>query len=285
MAIQSIAVVGAGQMGSGIAQVCAQAGYHVTLNDVEQRFVDRGMETIRKSLGKFVEKGKLSKADHDAIVGRLHPTARLEDCFKADLVIEAIIEKPETKKELFRKLDGHLPAHAIIATNTSSIPITELAAVTKRPEKLIGMHFMNPVPIMQLIEVIRGLETSDATTQAIFEVSRKIGKTPIEVKDFPGFLVNRLLVPYLNEAFNALMEGLAKPHDIDQSIKLGLNHPMGPFELADFVGLDTCLYVMDVLYDGFKDPKFRPSPMLRKYVQAGRLGRKVGRGVYDYPAK
>jgi 3-hydroxybutyryl-CoA dehydrogenase len=285
MQIQTVAVVGAGQMGSGIAQVCAQAGYRVLLNDVEQRFVDRGMETIRKSLGKFLEKGKMTKADHDAALGRIRATPKLEDCYAADFVVEAIIEKPETKKELFRKLDAHLPAHAILATNTSSIPITELAAVTKRPDRVIGMHFMNPVPVMQLIEVIRGLETSEATTKTTFEIGRKIGKTPIEVKDFPGFLVNRLLVPYLNEAFNALMEGLAKPEDIDQSIKLGLNHPMGPFELADFVGLDTCLYVMDVLYDGFKDPKFRPSPLLRKYVQAGRLGRKAGKGVYDYPAK
>lgn len=285
MAIQTISVVGAGQMGSGIAQVSAQAGYKVILNDVEPRFIDHGLDTIRKSLGKFVEKGKLSKADHDQVLARIRTTLKVEECAKADLVVEAIIEKPETKKDLFRRLDASAPSHTIFATNTSSIPITELAAVTKRPDRFIGMHFMNPVPIMQLIEVIRGLETSDGTARTIHEVSKKLGKTSIEVQDYPGFLVNRLLLPFINEAFFALMEGLASPKDIDQSIKLGLNHPMGPLELADFVGLDTCLYVLEVLHDGFKDPKFRPCPLLRKYVQAGRLGRKTGKGVYEYPSK
>jgi 3-hydroxybutyryl-CoA dehydrogenase len=283
MAVQTVAVVGAGQMGSGIAQVCAQAGYQVVLRDVEQRFVDRGLQTIQKSLRKFVEKGKLAASDRDTILSRIRPTVKLEDCYGADLVIEAIIEQPQAKKELFRALDAALAPHAIIASNTSSIPITEMAASTTRPDRFIGMHFMNPVPIMQLIEVIRGLETSDATTASIVEMSRKLGKTAIEVADYPGFATNRILLPFINEAFYAVMEGVATPEAIDQCAKLGLNHPMGPLELADFVGLDTCLYVLEVMHDGFKDPKFRPCPLLRKYVQAGRLGRKVGRGVYDYP--
>lgn len=285
MNVQTIAVVGAGQMGAGIAQVAAQSGYRVVLNDVEQRFVDRGLETIKKSLGKFLEKGKVTKADHDATLGRISVTARLEDCFKADLVVEAIVEKPELKKDLFRKLDAALPAASIIATNTSSIPITELAAATKRADRFIGMHFMNPVPIMQLIEVIRGLETSEATTKAIFDISKKMGKVPIEVNDFPGFATNRILLPFINEAFFALMEGVASREAIDQCAKLGLNHPMGPLELADFVGLDTCLYVLEVMHAGMGDPKFAPCPLLRKYVQAGRYGRKNGKGVYDYPTK
>lgn len=281
--VKTIAVIGAGQMGSGIAQVSAQAGYHVVLNDIEQRFVDRGMDTIKKSLGKFLEKGKVSKADHDAALGRIHATTKLEDCYKADLVVEAVIEKADIKKELFRKLDQNCPSHTILASNTSSIPITEMAAATKRPDRFIGMHFMNPVPIMQLIEVIRGLETSDATTKAIVEISKKVGKTPIEVNDYPGFATNRILLPFINEAFFALMEGVATKEAIDDCARLGLNHPMGPLQLADFVGLDTCLYVLEVMHQGFGDDKFRPCPLLRKYVQAGRLGKKVGKGVYDYP--
>ncbi len=284
MPIQTIAVIGAGQMGAGIAQVSAQAGFTVVVHDIEQRFLDRGMDTIRRSLTKLAEKGKLSPKEAEATIARIRTTLRLEDCYKADLVVEAIIERAPEKKDAFRRLDAHLPAHAIIATNTSSIPITELAASTQRPDRFIGMHFMNPVPLMQLVEVIRGLETSDATRTAVFDVAKRLGKTPIEVRDFPGFLVNRLLIPFINEAFYALMEGIATPQDIDRSIKLGLNHPMGPLELADFVGLDTSLYVIEVLYDGFKDPKFRPCPLLRQYVQAGRLGKKVGRGVYEYAA-
>ena len=272
-------------MGSGIAQVAAAAGYRVTLSDVDQRFVDKGLETIRRSLGKFLEKGKLTQGDHDATLARITTTLKVEDCAKADLVVEAIIEKPEAKKDLFRRLDAAARPTTILATNTSSIPITELAAATRRHDRFIGMHFMNPVPLMQLIEVIRGLETSDATTKTILEISQKMGKTPIEVNDFPGFATNRILLPFINEAFFALMEGVATKEAIDQCAKLGLNHPMGPLELADFVGLDTALYVLEVMHAGLGDPKFRPCPLLRKYVQAGRLGRKVGKGVYDYPPR
>lgn len=283
--VSTIAVIGAGQMGSGIAQQSAVSGHNVLLNDVEDRFIQKGLETIRRSLSKFVEKGKMTQADMDAALKRIRPTANVMDCAKADLVIEAVIEKADVKKDLFRRLDAAAPAHTIFATNTSSIPITELAAATKRQDRFIGMHFMNPVPIMQLIEVIRGHETSDATTRAIMDLSRKMGKTPIEVKDFPGFATNRILIPFINEAFYALMEGVATPKDIDACAKLGLNHPMGPFELADFVGLDTCLYVIEVMYQGFGDSKYRPCPLLRQYVQAGRLGKKVGKGVYEYASK
>jgi 3-hydroxybutyryl-CoA dehydrogenase len=250
--------------------------HNVLLNDVEDRFVQKGLDTIKKSLAKFVEKGKLKQADMDAALGRIKTTTNLLDCAKADLVVEAVVEKADVKKRVFQQLDAAAPASTISASNTSSIPITELAASTMRPDRFIGMHFMNPVPIMQLIEVIRGHETSDATNRAIVDLCKKMGKTPIEVKDFPGFATNRILIPFINEAFYALMEGVASPQDIDACAKLGLNHPMGPFELADFVGLDTCLYVIEVMYQGFGDSK---------YVQAGRLGKKVGKGVYDYPPK
>lgn len=283
MALQTIAVVGAGQMGSGIAQQSAVSGHSVLLNDVEERFIQKGLETIRRSLSKFVEKGKLGQADMDAALKRIKPTVNVLDCAKADLVIEAVVEKADVKKDLFRKLDAAAGPRTILATNTSSIPITELAAATKRPDRFIGMHFMNPVPIMQLVEVIRGIATSDATTKTIMDLARTMGKTPVEVRDFPGFATNRILIPFINEAFYALMEGVATAKDIDQCAKLGLNHPMGPFELADFVGLDTCLYVIEVMHEGFGDSKYRPCPLLRQYVQAGRLGKKVGRGVYDYP--
>jgi 3-hydroxybutyryl-CoA dehydrogenase len=283
--VQTIAVIGAGQMGSGIAQASAASGHNVILNDVEDRFVQKGLETITKSLAKFVEKGKLSQDEMTKVLGRIKTTTNAMDCAKADLIIEAIIEKADIKKQLFAKLDAAAPAHTIFATNTSSIPITELAAATKRADRFIGMHFMNPVPLMQLIEVIRGHETSDATTKTILDLSKKMGKTPVEVKDFPGFATNRILIPFINEAFYALMEGVASAKDIDACAKLGLNHPMGPFELADFVGLDTCLYVIEVMHQGFGDSKYRPCPLLRQYVQAGRLGKKVGKGVYDYPQK
>lgn len=283
--IQTIAVIGAGQMGSGIAQASAASGHNVILNDVEDRFIQNGLETIKKSLSKFVEKGKLSQDEMNKILGRIHPTKNVLDCAKADLVIEAVIEKADVKKAVFQKLDAAAGPHTIFATNTSSIPITELAAATKRPDRFIGMHFMNPVPLMQLIEIIRGHETSDATNKTIVELAKKMGKTPVEVKDFPAFATNRILVPFINEAFYALMEGVASAKDIDACAKLGLNHPMGPFELADFVGLDTCLYVMEVMHQGFGDSKYRPCPLLRQYVQAGRLGKKVGKGVYEYPTK
>jgi 3-hydroxybutyryl-CoA dehydrogenase len=283
--VQTIAVIGAGQMGSGIAQASAASGHNVILNDVEERFVQKGLETIKKSLSKFVEKGKLSQDEMTKIVGRVKTTTNVMDCAKADLVIEAVIEKADVKKAVFQKLDAAAGPKTIFATNTSSIPITELAAATKRADRFIGMHFMNPVPIMQLIEIIRGHETSDETNKAIVDLAKKMGKTPVEVKDFPGFATNRILIPFINEAFYALMEGVASAKDIDACAKLGLNHPMGPFELADFVGLDTCLYVIEVMYQGFGDSKYRPCPLLRQYVQAGRLGKKVGKGVYDYPAK
>lgn len=281
--VQTIAVIGAGQMGSGIAQASAASGHNVILNDVEERFVQKGLEGIKKSLSKFVEKGKLSQDEMTRVVGRIKTTTNVMDCAKADLVIEAVIEKAEVKKDVFKKLDAAAAQHVIFASNTSSIPITELAAATKRPDRFIGMHFMNPVPLMQLIEIIRGHETSDTTNKAIVDLAKKMGKTPVEVKDFPGFATNRILIPFINEAFFALMEGVASAKDIDQCAKLGLNHPMGPFELADFVGLDTCLYVIEVMHQGFGDSKYRPCPLLRQYVQAGRLGKKVGKGVYEYP--
>ncbi|MBI2076753.1 MAG: 3-hydroxybutyryl-CoA dehydrogenase [Euryarchaeota archaeon] len=284
--VKTIAVVGAGQMGSGIAQQSAVSGHSVILNDIEERFVQAGLATIKKSLGKFVEKGKMSQNDMDAALQRIRPTTNLLDCAKADLVVEAVVEKADVKKQIFQKLDAAAGPATILASNTSSIPITELASVTKRPDRFIGMHFMNPVPIMQLVEVIRGHETSDATTKTVMDLSRKMGKTPVEVRDFPAFATNRILLPMINEAFYALMEGVASARDIDTCAKLGLNHPMGPLELADFVGLDTCLYVMEVMHQGFGDSKYRPCPLLRKYVQSGRLGKKVGKGVYDYaPAK
>ena len=285
MAIQTIAVVGAGQMGSGIAQQSAVSGHNVILTDVDKALVQKGVDAIKKSLAKFVEKGKMTQAEMDAAVKRIKPTTNLLDCAKADVIVEAVVEKAEVKKQVFQRLDAAAAPHTIFASNTSSIPITELAAATKRPDRFIGMHFMNPVPIMQLVEVIRGHETSDATTTAIMDLSRKMGKTPVEVRDFPAFATNRILLPMINEAFYALMEGVASAKDIDNCAKLGLNHPMGPLELADFVGLDTCLYVMEVMHQGFGDSKYRPCPLLRKYVQAGRLGKKVGKGVYDYPAK
>ena len=283
--VQTIAVIGAGQMGSGIAQASATSGHNVILNDVEERFVQKGLETIKKSLSKFVEKGKLSQDEMTKTMGRIKTTTNVMDCANADLVIEAVIEKADVKKAVFQKLDAAAGPKTIFATNTSSIPITELAAATKRADRFIGMHFMNPVPLMQLIEIIRGHETSNETNKVIVDLAKKMGKTPVEVKDFPGFATNRILIPFINEAFYALMEGVASAKDIDACAKLGLNHPMGPFELADFVGLDTCLYVIEVMHQGFGDSKYRPCPLLRQYVQAGRLGKKVGKGVYDYPAK
>ncbi len=269
-------------MGSGIAQVSALAGYDVVMHDVKQEFVDKGFKGIEKSLAKSVEKEKITEKERDEALEHIATTTNLEDCADADLVVEAVTEKADVKKEVFRTLDKAAPAHTIFASNTSSIPITELAAATDRPGQFIGMHFMNPVPIMKLVEVIRGFETTDATKDTIFTVTESLGKTPVEVHDFPAFATNRILLPMINEAIFAYMEGVASKEDIDKCAKLGLNHPMGPFELADFVGLDTCLYVLEVLYDGYGDPKFRPCPLLRKMVQAGRLGRKVGKGFYDY---
>jgi 3-hydroxybutyryl-CoA dehydrogenase len=282
MEIQTIGVVGAGAMGAGIAQVCAQAGYAVIMNDREDAFVQRGLGTIEKSLGKLTEKGKFTAEQRDAIFGRIRPSANLADVADAQLVIEAVFEKLEVKREVLGRLDGLCAPETILASNTSSISITKLAAATKRPDRVIGMHFFNPVPIMQLIEIIRALQTSQETFDTIRELSVKLGKTPIEVQDSPGFVSNRVLMPLLNEAMFTLMEGVASAEDIDTAVKLGLNHPMGPLTLADYVGLDVCLDVMEVLHRELGDPKFRPCPLLRKMVDAGYLGRKSGQGFYKY---
>ncbi len=282
MAVESIAVVGAGQMGSGIAQVAAQAGLQVRLADVSPELALRAVEKLGSALAKLVEKGKLTGADRERILGRIQPIARLEDCSGADLAIEAVTENEGLKKEIFRALDRVLGPDAILTSNTSSISITALAAATRRPEKFVGMHFMNPPPVMQLIEIIRGLQTSEGTYRTAVDLARRFGKATVTSKDSPGFIVNRILIPLLNEACFALQEGLASPEDIDTAVKLGLNHPMGPLTLADFVGLDTLLYIAEVLHRELGEDKYRPAPLLRQYVAAGWHGRKSGRGFYRY---
>ncbi|MCY9660615.1 3-hydroxybutyryl-CoA dehydrogenase [Paenibacillus chondroitinus] len=282
MNIQTIMVIGAGQMGSGIAQVAAASGFHVLLHDTTPEFLNRGMQAINKQLSRNVEKGKLTPESMAEIVSRIRPTEFVEHAEQADFVIEAISENMALKALLFHRLDSLCPPRTILATNTSSLPISEIAAVTGRPEKIIGMHFMNPVPVMPLVEVIRGLETSQEVFEVVYGLSQRMGKTPVEVNDFPGFVSNRILMPMINEAIFTVYEGVASIESVDKVMKFGMNHPMGPLELADFIGLDTCLSIMEILYDGFKDSKYRPCPLLRKYVKAGRLGRKSGQGFYTY---
>ncbi len=282
MSIQKVMVIGAGQMGSGIAQVCAMAGFDVILQDLKQEFLDRGMGVINKNLQRQVDKDRLTSDEKDAIISRLQPSTDIQSASEVDIVIEAAVENMEIKSSIFKQLDEIAPAHTILATNTSSLPITEIAAVTKRPEKVIGMHFMNPVPVMKLVEIIRGLATADEVYQAIEDMTKKLNKVPVEVNDFPGFVSNRVLMPMINEAIYTVYEGVATPEAVDEVMKLGMNHPMGPLTLADFIGLDTCLYIMEVLHEGFGDDKYRPCPLLRKYVKAGWLGKKSGRGFYKY---
>lgn len=282
--IERLFVVGAGQMGSGIAQVAAQAGLQVTLNDVTQTYAEKGLQSIRSNLTRSVNKGRITEAQLKTVLGRVTLSTDLEDAAHCDMAVEAATENMEIKLEVFRRLDGIMPESAILASNTSSLPITEIAAVTKRPTQVIGMHFMNPVPVMKLVEVIRGLATSDEVYQTVYDLAVEMGKTAVEVNDYPGFVSNRVLMPMINEAIYCVYEGVASPQAIDEVMKLGMNHPMGPLTLADFIGLDTCLAIMEVLYDGFADSKYRPCPLLRKYVKAGWLGKKTGRGFYTYDA-
>jgi 3-hydroxybutyryl-CoA dehydrogenase len=278
MGIDRMAVIGAGQMGSGIAQVAAQAGVEVVVADAAPDLAKRAVDKLGQTLGKLVEKGKLTTADREKLLGRIKPAASLDDCAGADLAIEAIVENQAVKTAVFQRLDAMLRPEAILASNTSSISITALAAATKRPDRFIGMHFMNPPPVMQLVEIIRGLQTSDATYATVNALAKRFGKVTVTAKDSPGFVVNRILIPLLNEACFALQEGLATPEDIDTGVRLGLNHPMGPLTLADFVGLDTLLYIAEVLHRELGDDKYRPAPLLRNYVAAGWYGRKSGRG-------
>ncbi|MBD8032633.1 3-hydroxybutyryl-CoA dehydrogenase [Solibacillus merdavium] len=282
MTIQKVMVIGAGQMGSGIAQVCAQAGYEVILNDMKDEFFERGLNTITKNLTRDVEKGRKTEEEKSAILARITKSVAIKDAKNADIIIEAAVENMDIKQSIFKQLDEIAPKHAILATNTSSLPITEIAAVTKRPEQVIGMHFMNPVPVMKLVEIIRGLATTDAVYETVADMTKQLGKTGVEVNDFPGFISNRILLPMINEAIYALYEGVATKEAIDDVMKMGMNHPMGPLTLADFIGLDTCLSIMEILHEGLGDSKYRPCPLLRKYVAAGWLGKKSGRGFYIY---
>ncbi len=282
MEIKTVGVVGAGTMGNGIAQAFAVSGYNVVMRDIKEEFVARGLATIKKSLERLASRNKISAEAKDAAIARVTTTVDLGPLAECDLVVEAALENVDLKTKLFKELDEFCKPDAILATNTSSISVTKIAAATKRPSKVIGMHFFNPVPVMQLVEVIRALQTDDATCETVLEAARKVGKTPHLVKDSYGFVVNRVLIPMINEAINCLYEGLAGPDDIDDVMKLGANHPIGPLALADLIGLDVTLNVMETLYQGFEDPKYRPSPLLKQMVDAGYLGRKSGRGFHRY---
>lgn len=282
MNIKTFGVIGAGQMGGGIAQVAAASGLDVVMNDINEECTARGKAAIEKNLNRSVSKGKLSEEACGVILARIRTSTSLADMASVDFVVEAAVEMEELKFNVFRELDAICPEHVILSTNTSSIPIGRIAAQTNRPEKIIGMHFMNPVPIMKLVEVIRGLATSQETFDVTWQLCEKFGKTAAEANDYPGFIANRILMPMINEAIFCLYQGVGKAEDIDTVMKLGMNHPMGPLALADLIGLDTCLAIMETLYDGFKDSKYRPCPLLRKYVEAGWFGRKSGKGFYDY---
>ncbi len=282
MNIETVGVVGAGTMGNGIAHVFAQNGYHVRLVDVSQDILDRALQTIRKNLERQAKKAIIQESEIDPILSRIQTATDVEAMRDAQLVVEAVVENVDVKRELFQKLDAITAPEAILASNTSSISITEIAAATQRPQQVVGMHFFNPVPVMKLVEVIRGLATSDETFDRIMELSRKLGKEPVAVNDYPGFVSNRVLMPMINEAIYCVMEGVATPEAVDTVMKLGMNHPMGPLTLADFIGLDVCLHILEVLHRELGDDKYRPCPLLRKMVAAGHLGRKSGKGFYEY---
>ncbi|MFH1153270.1 MAG: 3-hydroxybutyryl-CoA dehydrogenase [Pseudomonadota bacterium] len=282
MEIKKLGVIGAGQMGNGIAQVAATSGLQVLMSDIKDDFTEKGIATITKNLDRSVNKGKLTQDERHAILDRINTTTSLQDMKDVDFVVEAAVEREDLKFKIFQDLDMICPPHTILSTNTSSIPIGRIAAKTRRPGKVIGMHFMNPVPVMKLVEVIRGLPTSQETFDLTWELCKKFDKTPAQANDYPGFIANRILMPMINEAVFCVYQSVGTIEDIDTVMKLGMNHPMGPLALADLIGLDTCLAIMETLYDGFKDSKYRPCPLLRKYVEAGWLGRKSGKGFYDY---
>ncbi|WP_240376209.1 3-hydroxybutyryl-CoA dehydrogenase [Bacillus piscicola] len=282
MNIHTVMVIGAGQMGTGIAQVHAQAGYHVIWYDMEKKQLEKGMERIERNVERQREKNRLSEGEGKEMIKRIHSTSHLRRAGEADLIVEAVTENKDVKKRIFHEVDPLAPPHAILASNTSSLSITELASVTNRPAQVIGMHFMNPVPVMKLVEIIRGLSTAEETAETGRAVCESLGKTAIEVNDYPGFVSNRVLMPMINEAVYAVYEGVASPEAVDNVMTLGMNHPLGPLALADLIGLDTCLFIMETLHDGFGDDKYRPCPLLRNYVKAGWLGKKTGRGFYFY---